>query len=102
MLLQQDAKPKGCLMPLTVWLAPEVFEGLQRLQSKSRGSSTRAAEASETPVVSASPIFGKISFYLHPIRSVLSLALPSSTVCHCILLGASAPPHTSGTMWSTT
>jgi hypothetical protein len=31
-----------------------------------------------------------------PLRSVLSLALPSAMVCHCMLLGASAPPQASG------
>ena len=36
--------------------------------------------------------------HLHPIRSVLSFAFASATVCHCILLGASAPPHASGLM----
>jgi hypothetical protein len=28
--------------------------------------------------------------------SVLSLALPAATVCHCMLPGESAPPHSSG------
>jgi hypothetical protein len=28
--------------------------------------------------------------------AILSLALPAATVCHCMLLGASAPPHSSG------
>lgn len=30
-------------------------------------------------------------------RSTLSFALPSAIVCHCMLLGASAPPQASGT-----
>src|SRR5437868_5202835 len=43
-----------------------------------------------------------LSPHLHPILSVLSFAFASATVCHCILLGASAPPHARGTMWSIT
>jgi hypothetical protein len=39
LLLQQDAKPtKGRLMPLTVRLAPEVYEGLQRLNSRTKAA----------------------------------------------------------------
>src|SRR5881394_4595761 len=38
----------------------------------------------------------------HSARSCRSFTLASSTVCHCMLLGASAPPAHSGTMWSTT
>jgi hypothetical protein len=34
--------------------------------------------------------------------SVLSFSLPSAVVCHCMLLGASAPPVASGLTWSTT
>jgi hypothetical protein len=34
--------------------------------------------------------------YLQPCRSTLSFALASAIVCHCILLGSSAPPHASG------
>ena len=34
--------------------------------------------------------------------SLQSFALPSSIVCHCMLLASSAPPLLSGTMWSTT
>ena len=33
-------------------------------------------------------------------RSVMSLALAASTVCHCMLAGSSAPPAHSGSMWS--
>jgi hypothetical protein len=33
-----------------------------------------------------------------PFRSTLSLAFPAATVCHCMLLGASAPPQASGLM----
>ena len=35
-------------------------------------------------------------------RSVLSLALPSAKVCHCMFAGASAPPHSRGFTWSIT
>ena len=42
LLLQQDAKPtKGRLMPLTVRLVPEVYEGLQRWHSRT-GAAVRA------------------------------------------------------------
>ncbi len=34
--------------------------------------------------------------------SALSLAIAASFVCHCILLGESAPPRFSGVTWSTT
>ncbi len=40
--------------------------------------------------------------YLLHLLSVLSLAFASAIVCHCMLLVSSAPPHFSGTMWSTT
>ena len=33
-------------------------------------------------------------------RSILSFALASETVCHCMFLGSSAPPAQSGTTWS--
>ena len=36
--------------------------------------------------------------YSRQLRSVLSFAFPSAIVCHCILNGASAPPHSSGLM----
>jgi hypothetical protein len=35
-------------------------------------------------------------YFPHCLRSHLSLALPSATVCHCMLLGAPAPPQPSG------
>ncbi len=35
-------------------------------------------------------------------RSVLSFALASATVCHCMFEGRSAPPHSRATLWSTT
>jgi len=35
---------------------------------------------------------------LRQFRSVLSLIFASATVCHCMFDGASAPPHSSGTM----
>jgi hypothetical protein len=38
----------------------------------------------------------------HPFLSHLSFALASAAVCHCILLGVSAPPQASGLMWSIT
>jgi hypothetical protein len=34
--------------------------------------------------------------------SILSFAFAAAFVCHCMLLGASAPPRFSGTTWSTT
>ena len=34
--------------------------------------------------------------------STLSFALAAATVCHCMLLGESAPPRLSGTAWSIT
>ena len=34
--------------------------------------------------------------YSRQALSVLSLAFAAATVCHCILVGASAPPHSSG------
>ena len=34
--------------------------------------------------------------------SVLSFALAAANVCHCMLLGASVPPHSSGFTWSMT
>ncbi len=40
--------------------------------------------------------------YWQPIRPHLSFALPSATVCHCMLDGESAPPHASAFTWSTT
>jgi hypothetical protein len=39
---------------------------------------------------------------MRQLRSHLSFALPSAIVCHCVLNGASAPPHSSGLMWSIT
>ena len=41
-------------------------------------------------------------YSLRQFLSVLSLIVASATVCHCIFEGTSAPPHSSGTMWSTT
>ncbi len=41
-------------------------------------------------------------YSLRQFLSVLSLILASAAVCHCIFEGTSAPPHSSGTMWSTT
>ena len=42
----------------------------------------------------------------HPFRllrhSTLSFAFASAFVCHCMLLGRSAPPRLSGTTWSIT
>jgi hypothetical protein len=52
----------------------------------------------------------KFCMILHFLRGVftpqyyshLSLALAAFTVCHCMLLGASAPPRFSATLWSIT
>jgi hypothetical protein len=35
-----------------------------------------------------------------PLRSQRSFALAAALVCHCMLLGASAPPQASGRTWS--
>jgi hypothetical protein len=37
-----------------------------------------------------------------PLRSNLSFALAAAVVCHCMLLGLSAPPQARALTWSTT
>jgi hypothetical protein len=50
LLAQQDAKPtkEHDLMPVTVRLAPEVYEGLQQLQSRT-GAAVRACVRRQKP-----------------------------------------------------
>ena len=36
--------------------------------------------------------------YLHPLRSHLSFAFPSATVCHSMFEGLSAPPQAKATL----
>ena len=43
-----------------------------------------------------------LRLHRHPSRSHLSFALASPTVCHCMLLGSSAPPQARGLTWSIT
>jgi hypothetical protein len=52
LLLQQDAKPTNehDLIPVSVRLAPEVYEGLQRLHSRTGAASASAAAPPETPL----------------------------------------------------
>jgi hypothetical protein len=51
MLERQDAKKERHSIPVTVRLAPEVYEGLQRLHTR---TGSAAASLPETPLISAS------------------------------------------------
>ena len=55
MLAQQDAKPtkERHSIPVTVRLAPEVYEGLQRLHSQTGAGSASAPAPTETPLIFA-------------------------------------------------
>jgi hypothetical protein len=50
----------------------------------------------------ASPRAGIPVAYRQPTRSVLSFALASATVCHCMFDGVSGPPQARGLKWSMT
>ena len=50
------------------------------------------------PLSGTSPRIASPAGHLQPLRSILSFALASATVCHCMFEGSSAPPQANGTM----
>src|SRR2546427_13304395 len=82
-------------------------EGLQCSQDSINFSASCTFDDSSEQQFSALQIWdrrnrGSHRYSRREFLSLRSLIFACSTVCHCMFDGASAPPHSSGTIWSTT
>jgi hypothetical protein len=111
LLLQHPRQVRAIRARTKAAIMPPIFGGptatLRKAPVFNPMPITRWIYRSEGKVYSSFRVEGTsdISFmpwtYIRQDPSVLSFAFASAVVCHCILEGASGPPHSSGFTWST-